>query len=107
MGLDFTSIADKDGAALYALHNGSHQDTQTFTRLKEDIAKQTGHQIVLIDVNTPDGENVRDFYDILPEQLPAVFIVRDDDSIANLWLGSNIPTNPGDIAFHLRQISQS
>lgn len=107
MGLDFTHIADKQGAALYVLYGGSHQDQQTFTRLKEDIEKQTNHQVVLLDVTTPDGENVRDFYDIMPEQLPAVFIVKDDDSIAQMWSGTGIPTNPSDIAFHLRQISEA
>lgn len=105
MGLDFTNIADGAGAALYVLYAGGQQDLRTYTRLQEDLAKETSHQCVLLDVKTPDGEKVRDFYDIFPEQLPALFIVRDDDSIARMWSGSEIPSNVSDIAFHLRQIS--
>ncbi len=107
MGLDFTHIADKQGAALYVLYAGGQQDLQTFTRLKEEINKQTTHQVALLDVTTPDGENVRDFYDIMPEQLPAVFIVKDDDSIAQMWSSTDIPSNSSDIVFHLRQISEA
>ena len=105
MGLDFTNIADNDGAALYILHTRNTRETERFERLAADIAKQTQHQVVLLDVNTQDGEKVRDFYDIMPEQLPAALVIRDDDSIAHQWFGEYIPTSASDIVYHLRQTS--
>ena len=106
MGLDFTSIPDRHGAALYILHTSSTLELQNFERLADDIRKANGHsrQVVILDAKTPDGEKVRDFYDIMPEQLPAVFIVRDDDSLAQLWLATQAPT-ASDIAYQLNQIS--
>ncbi len=105
MGLDFTNIADNDGAALYILHTRNTRETERFERLAADISKETRHQVVLLDVDTQDGEQVRDFYDITHDQLPAVLIVRDDDSIAYQWLGEYIPTSANDIIYQLRQIS--
>jgi hypothetical protein len=105
MGLDFTSIGDKTGAALYFIHTPNTLEIESLTRLAEDIRQQTPHQVVLIDVNTPDGENIRDFYDIMPEQLPVALIVRDDDSVAQMWSGEEIPTTASDIAFQLDQTS--
>lgn len=106
MGLDFTKITDNAGAALHVLYGGGQQDTQTFTRLKESIEQQSGHQVVLLDINTPDGEKVRDFYDILPEQMPAAFIVRDDDSLVQLWTGMDIPSYENEIVYQLKQTSE-
>lgn len=105
MGLDFTSIPDSEGAALYILHTGNTRELGRFQRLADDVAKETTHQVALIDVNSAEGENVRDFYDIMPEQLPAALIIRDDDSIAHQWLGEYIPTSASDIVYHLRQTS--
>lgn len=104
MGLDFTSIPDHEGAALYILHTRSSREIERLERLVGDVAKETTHQAVLIDIKTPDGEKVRDFYDLPIEQLPVALIVRDDDSLAQHWYGDYIPTAK-DIAYHLRQTS--
>jgi hypothetical protein len=105
MGLDFTDIKDHEGAALYILHTGNTLENERLQRLADEIAKTAPHQVVLLDVSTPNGEKVRDFYDIMPGQLPAVLIVRDDDSLAHHWFGSEIPTSGGDIAYRLQQTS--
>ncbi len=104
MGLDFTSISDNEGAALYVLSNASMMETRKFERLKSEIAQHCPHQVVVLNVRTPDGEKVRDFYDIMPETLPVAMIVKDDDSIAQQWSKDYIPAADV-IAHHLRQIS--
>jgi hypothetical protein len=104
MGLDFTDIPDREGAALYILHTGNTLELQKFQHLADEIATSDGHQAILVDVNTPDGEKIRDFYDIMPEQLPVVMVVKDDDSIAAQWAGSEIPASDV-ITYQLRQIS--
>ncbi len=106
MGLDFTSIKDTEGAALYILHTGNTLENERLQRLAAEVQEQTQHQVVTLDVSTPDGEKVRDFYDITPGQLPAVLIVRDDDSLVYQWHGSEIPTSGSDIAYRLRQTNE-
>jgi arginine repressor len=105
MGLDFTSIPDKEGAALYMLHNGNSIVLQQLTRLKDEIAATSQHQVVLVDVHTPDGEQIRDFYNINADSLPVLMIIADDDSILYQWSGSSIPTNGSDIVYQLNQIN--
>lgn len=105
MGLDFTSIPDRTGAALYVLHTGNSVELDRLERLKHDIETQDSHQVVLIDINTPDGEKVRDFYDLDAGQLPTALIIGDDDGIAFRWDGSAIPTAAGDIVYQLNRAS--
>lgn len=105
MALDFTDVHDHAGAALYVLHTGNGADAHRFERMKADIEAAGPFQCVVMDAHTPNGEKIRDFYDFTPTQLPVAFIVRDDDSIHTQWSGNaEIPTNPSDIVFHLRQV---
>ena len=99
MGLDFTNIPDRTGSAVYILHRDLSQDLQKFDNLqREMINLGCNNQVFLIPINSRDGENIRDFYDILPEQLPAILLIRDDDSLIQQWVGIDIP--PADIIVH-------
>ncbi|MBP7837143.1 hypothetical protein KA021_00385 [Candidatus Saccharibacteria bacterium] len=92
MGLDFTNIQDSDGAAIYILHHPSFTETRQFEQLQKDIAaSRPDDQVILLDVNDTQGEQVRDFYDIMPETLPLVMVIADDDSILYQWSGDAIP----------------
>ena len=92
MGLDFTSIKDEDGAAVYVLHNPSVTESRRFEQLKIDIvALKPTAQVELLDASRPEGEKVRDFYDFMPETLPVVFVIADDDTILYQWQSSEIP----------------
>lgn len=105
MGLDFTDIPDRTGAACYIIHHNTSIDTQRFESLQSEINKLAeGHQIILIDAESADGQNICDFYDITPEQLPAIMIVKDDDSIAYSWIGLDVPAADV-IAYNLQQVS--
>lgn len=104
MGLDFTEIADRTGAACYVLHQGLMTDARRFESLREDIQSRIKHQVVLVNVKSRDGEKIRDFYDIPKESLPVVLLIRDDDTIHSMWSGTEIPTADV-IAYNLQQIS--
>lgn len=104
MGLDFTNISDRRGAALYYIHHGLHTEEQFAERLQRDVkASLPDVQIVSVSVRSADGEKIRDFYDVMPEQLPVLLIVRDDDSLAGMYGSSDMP--PTDqLAYILRSI---
>lgn len=105
MGLDFTNIADNAGAAFYVIHSGCVHETNKYESLKRQLEQIENVQCVILDVKSPDGEKVRKFYGFMAQQLPIAFIVRDDDTLYMQWTGTNeIPTNPTDIAFQLRQV---
>jgi pantothenate kinase len=104
MGLDFTNIKDRSGVALYILHNSNTVELARLESLAEEVQKLCDHQIAIIDIKTPNGEQIRDFYDVLPEQLPVVLCIRDDDTIAQMWSGHSIPAADV-IAFTLKQES--
>ncbi len=92
MGLDFTSIKDEEGAAVYVLHNPSVTETRRFEQLKADILQaKPDAQVELLDASRPESESIRDFYDIMPETLPVVFIIADDDTILYQWQSAEIP----------------
>lgn len=94
MGLDFANIPDDDGAAVYVLHHPTVSDTRKFEDLKKSILLENPKsQVVLLEVNSAQGEQVRDFYDIMPESLPIVMIIADDDSILYQWSASEIPAS--------------
>lgn len=105
MPLENTTIPDREGAALYAI---SSRDTATFRNLERLLTEVTTlckNQTVLLEPTSQDAQRVLDFYDILPEQLPVAMIVRDDDSLVELWYGTSIPTSASDIAYRLSQTS--
>jgi sigma54-dependent transcription regulator len=92
VGLDFVSVKDQHGAALYILHHPNVTESRRFERLKTDIVQaRPNAQVELFDVSRPDGERIRDFYDIMPESLPSAFIIADDDTLLHHWQGSHIP----------------
>lgn len=103
MALEFTSIEDTHGAALYILFSGASQEQRRFERLIDDL-KHAGseHQVVLLDVKTVDGEKIRDFYDVQVDQLPAALVIADNDTIVHQWHGSAMPS-ASEIAYHLNR----
>lgn len=104
MGLESTNIKDSEGAALYILHTGSVLAGRQLEHMASEIQQRTGHQVHMLDVHAQDGEKVRDFYDINVSDLPVVLIVRDDDTLTNIWKHNEIPTTDV-IAHALRQVS--
>lgn len=91
MGLSFTNIPDKEGTAVYILHNESLLDLQKLQDLQKEVQQRCSNQVILVPVRDRDGEQIRDFYDIDTEMIPAVLLVNDDDTLKNVWYKSNLP----------------
>lgn len=105
MGLDFTSIKDNDGAAVYIIYNPSLSEARRFEEFKKEVlGSQPNAQVVLLDITSGDAEQVRDFYDIDPESLPAVLVIADDDTLQYQWYGAEIPAVDV-VCYHLSQIN--
>ena len=92
MALDTTNLKERNGTVLYFLYT-SVTSQQDFARTADAIkASYPGAQIYSLDVKSADGEKVRDFYDISPDQLPAALIVRNDDQLAASYSSTAIPS---------------
>jgi len=105
MALDFTNIPDREGVAIYCLHDGTVTQEQTLKRLIDTLATNIPHQIVLLSANDTDGEKIREFYDLDTANFPHVILVDDDDQIVASWSGGEIPSADV-IAYTARSISE-
>jgi hypothetical protein len=105
MGLDFSDIPDRQGAALYIIHTDDSISLERFTRLAEEIRSHDNYQVILVNAQSVNGEKICSFYSLSREQLPAALIIADDDSVPHQWFGENIPTSANDIVYYLQQLS--
>lgn len=103
MGLDLTNIPDKAGIACYILMHDTSVESERFEQIVAELSKLTQNQIQRLYINTAEGEQVRDFYDLMPEQLPAVLLVHDDDHLVHSWWGTDIPS--ADVIAHHMQVA--
>jgi len=83
MGLEFTTISDLQGAAIYFLHDGSEHNKSSFTGLMSDVQRRTKKQCVLLDSKSEDGMKIRRFYALKGTHF--VIIVRDNDQLHHVW----------------------
>lgn len=103
MGLDFTNIADRHGAAVYLLTDGSSYSERQLIKYAEEIKQRTNNlsQVILIDPLRGDGVRVKEFYGLT--SFPAALIIMDDDTIARSWIGQ-LPAAQ-EVTYALSQIS--
>ena len=92
MGLDFTSIKDREGAAVYLMHNGGFEQQKQMQALAEQLQAVSKAQIAVVDGSTEDGRQIQQFYGLDTDNYPHVLVVRDDDELAGQWAGSEQPT---------------
>lgn len=108
MGLDFTSIADRHGAATYIIHDGTLSQQRAAERLAEDLAKYAPkHQVSVLSAKSQDGERVVSFYALSRMSFPHVLVVRDDDQLAHHWYGHNGLPTVEQMAFSLRSVTEA
>ena len=55
-----------------------------------DFKRQTGHDIVEVDPDTPDGTDTCRAYDIV--EYPTLIALSDDGILQNMWRGLPLPT---------------
>ena len=106
MPLSFTNIPDRDGPAVYIIGTRMlENDLQRFAG-ELNTAAQGVYQIVYLDVDSQDGAAVAQFYSVTHEELPAILIVMDDDTIYKSWFGQTLP-RADELIYELNQITGS
>lgn len=55
----------------------------------ENYKRRTGRDINLVDVNTVEGSNMANLYDIL--DYPAIIALTSDGAVQQVWAGENMP----------------
>lgn len=55
-----------------------------------DFYRQTGHELEIINPDTPDGADFCRAYDIV--EYPSIVALSDDGALQNLWRGLPLPT---------------
>ena len=83
MALDFTTIKDEPGTAVFLMHDGSTMGERYMTDLAEDIRRRTKKQIILLDGSETVGRSVLEFYGLATGRY--VLLVRDDDQLHQVW----------------------
>ena len=73
-------------AVLYRSNSDQERKVLDFER---DYSRQTGRQITMYDLETPDGWAYAKLYDVT--QYPAVLATSDDGSLLQLWQGDDLP----------------
>ncbi len=91
MGLDFTSIPDREGVALYIIHDGSSQEEQRWKEFVNRLQGMTQAQIVVMNSRDQDAQKIHEFYGLEDTEIPVLLAVRDDDQIAYKWGGMAVP----------------
>ncbi len=98
MALEFTTIPDREGPAIYLLGNKSHEDVLTVLGRAIDDITPDESQTVCLDIDSGNGAQVAEFYGYMREQLPVIMIVQDDDTIYQSWHGIDLPA--ADVVAH-------
>lgn len=103
MGLDFTNIPDREGVALYIIHDGSVQEGKHWKEFVDHIQPMTHAQIVVMSARDTDAQKIHEFYGLDQVEIPVLLAIRDDDEIAYKWGGANVPSAE-EIAHLLEQV---
>lgn len=83
MGLDFTSIKDHPGSALYFIFDGTERDKNKFSSLMQDVQRKTRKQCLLLDIKDKDSRKIINFYQLRGTHF--VLLVGDNDQLHHVW----------------------
>lgn len=104
MGLDFTSIPDREGVALYVIHDGSVQETNRWKEYIDQLNKICDAQTVIMSLrDSVDAKKIMEFYGIEEAEIPVALAVQDDDELAYKWVGEAMP-NQEEVAHLLEEV---
>jgi hypothetical protein len=105
MGLDFTNIPDREGAALYFLYDTVTQQHQMERLANELHEMKLSHQIVLVPARDANGEKICSFYSLSHGSMPYILLISDNDELVASWSGLEMPA-ADIIAYTARSASQ-
>jgi len=71
---------------LYRPNSATERLALDFVR---DFTMQTGHELPMVDIDTPEGVDLTRLYDIVT--YPAIIATADDGSLLQLWQGEPLP----------------
>ncbi|HET6746504.1 MAG TPA: hypothetical protein VFH06_00150 [Candidatus Saccharimonadales bacterium] len=63
---------------------------RTVSEYLRDFTRQTGHELEVIDPDTPDGTSFCRAYDIV--EYPTLIALSDDGALQQQWRGLPLPT---------------
>ena len=89
MGLDFTDIPDREGAALYFIHDGHSRSQAAMAKLAEEVSRNTSKQVVILSATDTDARRIIEFYHLQGSNM--VLIIRDDDQLQHMWQQNETP----------------
>lgn len=90
MGLDFLSIKDLHGVAIFLIHDGTRLSAQRMEHLADTIKRHTRKQVIVLSVKDHDAMKLIDFYDLQGHNL--ALLIRDDDQLHQVWHDKEIPS---------------
>jgi hypothetical protein len=76
----------------------SEHERQVLDYLR-DIKMQTGRDLEMVDVDTPQGMEMCRIYDIM--DYPAIIVFNDDGHMQNSWVGRDSLPRIGEISYYI------
>ncbi|MFZ2126229.1 MAG: hypothetical protein WAV04_01840 [Candidatus Microsaccharimonas sp.] len=64
--------------------------TREVTDYLRDFKRQTGHDLAILDPESPEGVDFCRTYDIL--RFPSLIAISDEGQLQNIWQGTPLPT---------------
>lgn len=89
MGLDFTNIADREGAALYFIHDGQSRGQAAMAKLADEVSRNTNKQIIILSATDSDARRIIEFYHLQGSNM--ILIIRDNDQLQHMWQQNETP----------------
>jgi hypothetical protein len=78
-----------------------YRPNSEFARIVEEYAhdfeKERGKELELISLDTVEGSDMAQLYDIV--EYPALLVIRDDGQLSKLWQGSQLPLKDEVVGF--------
>lgn len=72
-----------------ALYNPNSDHARSVIEFTQNVERRSGKVIELISLETIQGSNMAELYDIV--DYPAVLVIADNGSLHKLWEGSELP----------------
>ncbi len=71
------------------LYRPDSEDARAVEEFVREFTRRTNRDIELINIDTVEGTNMAELYDIM--QYPAVVVIKDDGALVKHWVGVPLP----------------
>lgn len=73
-----------------AFYRPNSEHERQVTDYARDLNRTTGHELKLVDLDTPEGADLARLYDVT--RYPAIVATRQDGQLLQLWQDEFLPT---------------